>query len=48
MYISQKLKQCYVIKTMLCNTLIQSYFDFKCCACYPNLSLSLKNKLQAT
>ena len=31
---------------MLCNSLIQPHFDFACCAWYPNLSMSLKNKLQ--
>ena len=31
---------------MLCNSLIQPHFDFACCAWYPNLSMSLKIKLQ--
>ena len=31
---------------MLCNTLIQPHFDFACSAWYPNLTQSLKNKLQ--
>ena len=31
---------------MLCNSLIQPNFDFACCAWYPNLLMSLKNKLQ--
>ena len=31
---------------MLCNSLIQQHFDFACCAWYPNLSMSLKNKLR--
>ena len=31
---------------MLCNTLIQSHYDFACCSWYPNLSMSLKTKLQ--
>ena len=31
---------------MLCNSLIQPHFDFACCAWYPNLPMSLKNKLQ--
>ena len=33
---------------MLCNSLIQQHFDFVCCAWYPNLSMSLKNKFQTT
>ena len=36
----------YHLKRMLCNSLIQPHFDFACCAWYPNLSMSLKNKLQ--
>ena len=36
----------YHLKRMLCNSLIQTHFDFSCCASYPNLSMSLKNKLQ--
>ena len=36
----------YHLKRMLCNSLIQPHFDFACCAWYPNLSISLKNKLQ--
>ena len=31
---------------MLCNSLIQPYFHFPCCARYPNLSMSLWNKLR--
>ena len=31
---------------MLYNSLIQQHFDFACCAWYPNLSMSLKNKLR--
>ena len=33
---------------MLCNTLIQLDHDFACCSWYPNLSMLLKTKLQAT
>ena len=33
---------------MLCSTLIQSHYDFACCSWYPNLSMSLKTKLQTT
>ena len=36
----------YHLKRMLCNSLIQPHFAFACCAWYPNLSMSLKNKLQ--
>ena len=36
----------YHLKRMLCNSLIQPHFDFTYCALYPNLSMSLKNKLQ--
>ena len=38
----------YPLKRMLCNTLIQPHYDFACCSWYPNLSMSLKNKLQIT
>ena len=31
---------------MSCNSLIQPHFDFACCACYLNLPMSLKNRLQ--
>ena len=33
---------------MLCNTLVQPHYDFACCSRYPNLSMSLKTKLQIT
>ena len=33
---------------MLCNTLIQTHYDFACCSWYTNLSMSLKTKLQTT
>ena len=36
----------YHFKRMLCNSLIQRHYDFACCAWYPNLPMSLKNKLQ--
>ena len=36
----------YPLKRMLCNSLIQTHFDFACCAWYLDLSMSLKNKLQ--
>ena len=36
----------YPLKRMLCNSLIQPHFDFICCAWYPNLLISLKNKFQ--
>ena len=36
----------YPLKRMLCNTLIQPHYDFACCSWYPNLSVSLKTKLQ--
>ena len=36
----------YSLKRMLCNSLTQPHFDFACCAWYPNLSMTLKNKLQ--
>ena len=35
-------------KKMLCNTLIQSHYDFAFCSWYLNLSMSQKTKLQAT
>ena len=38
----------YPLKRMLCKTLIQSHYDFACCSWYPNLSMSLKTKLQTT
>ena len=38
----------YPLKRMLCNTLIQPHYDFACCSWYPNLSMSLKTKLQTT
>ena len=38
----------YPLKRMLCNTLIQPHYDFAYCSWYPNLSMSLKNKLQIT
>ena len=31
---------------LLCNALIQSYFDYACSGWYPNLSKKLKNKLR--
>ena len=33
---------------MLCNSLIQPHYDFACCPWYPDLSMSLKTKLQTT
>ena len=36
----------YPLQRMLCNTLIQPHYDFPCCSQYPNLSISLKIKLQ--
>ena len=37
----------YPLQRVLCNSLIQPHFwYFACCAWYPNLSMSLKNKLQ--
>ena len=38
----------YPLKRMLSNTLIESHYDFACCSWYPNLSMSLKTKLQTT
>ena len=38
----------YPLKRMLCNTLIQPHYDFACCSWNPNLSMSLKTKLQTT
>ena len=38
----------YPLKRMLYNTLIQPNYDFACCSWYPNLSVSLKTKLQKT
>ena len=38
----------YPLKRMLCNTLIQPHYDFARCSWYPNLSMSLKTKLQTT
>ena len=38
----------YPLKRMLCNTLTQPHYDFACCSWYPNLSVSLKTKLQTT
>ena len=37
----------YPVKRMLCNTLIQLHYVFACCTQYPNLSISLKTKLQS-
>ena len=36
----------YHLKRTLLISLIQPHFDSACCAWYPNLSMSLKNKLQ--
>ena len=36
----------YPLKRMLRNTLIQPHYDFGCCSWYPDLSMSLKTKLQ--
>ena len=36
------------LKSMLCNTLIQSHYDFACCSWYRNLSMPLKTKLETT
>ena len=36
----------YLLKRMLCISQIQPCFDFACCAWYPNLTMSLKYKLQ--
>ena len=44
----QRRYQSYPLKRMLCNTLIQPYYDFACCSWYPNLSMSQKTKLQTT
>ena len=38
----------YPLKKILCNTLIEPNYDFSCCCWYPNLSISLKTKLQST
>ena len=38
----------YPLKRILYNTLIQPHYDFACCCWYPNLSMSLKTKLQTT
>ena len=35
-------------RRMLCNALIQPLFDYACCSWYPNLKVSLKNKIQTT
>ena len=34
------------LKWLLCNSLIQPYFDYACSAWYPNLNKKLKSKLQ--
>ena len=34
------------LRQLLCNALIQSYFDYACTALYPNLNIKLKNKIQ--
>ena len=36
----------YLLKRILCNSLIQPHFDFACFAWYPNLTMSLKIKIQ--
>ena len=36
------------LRRMLCNALIQPHFDYACSAWYPNLSKTLKEKLQVT
>ena len=36
----------YLLKRILCNPLIQPHFDFACFAWYPNLTMSLKIKIQ--
>ena len=38
----------YPLKRMLWNTLLQPHYNFACCSWYPNLSMSLKTKLQTT
>ena len=38
----------YPLKIMSCNNLIQLHYDLACCSWYPNLSISLKIKLQPT
>ena len=34
------------LRRMLCNALIQPYFDFACTACYPNISEKAKKEMQ--
>ena len=34
------------LRRLLCNALIQPYFDYACSAWYPNLSKKLKNRIQ--
>ena len=34
------------LRRMLCNALIQSYFEYVCTAWHPNINAKTKNKLQ--
>ena len=36
------------LRRLLCNTLIQPYFDYACSAWYANLSKKLKNRTQTS
>ena len=36
-----------LLRRLLCNTLIQTLFDYACTACFSNLSKRLKSRLQA-
>ena len=36
------------LRRLLCNTLIQSHFDYACSVWYPNLTKTLKHQIQTT
>ena len=36
------------VRRLLCNAMIQTFFDYACNAYYPNLNKNLKTRLQAT
>ena len=37
----------FPLRRLLCNAMIQPFFDYACNACYPNINKKLKNCLQA-
>ena len=36
------------LRCLLCNALLQPYFDYACSAWYPNLTKKLKHRIQTT